>query len=151
MRKEGRKGQHKRTFDDLVDDSVGPFFTDIVDNDVRAELAVHEGVRAAKTSACTSDDDSLTIKPNLRGSLWVRRDLLRGLEQAKSIEISEFLGVCGLGEVSDFAKPGRDGGGSESGVGLEDGTGAPLPAQFGNEASANLEHLSGTVGAVGVA
>lgn len=50
------------TFDDLVDNSVGAFLADVINNDICTEPSVHVSVRAAKTSTSTRDDYSLAIK-----------------------------------------------------------------------------------------
>lgn len=50
------------TFYDLVDHRVGTLFTHIIDHDIGAEFAIHEGVGAAETGTCTGNDNSLSVK-----------------------------------------------------------------------------------------
>jgi len=78
----------KHTLGDLIHNGVGTLFRDIVDDNVRAETRIHEGVCASKTSTSTGDDDSLTVEADLGSGLSIRRELASSLKFALQQVIS---------------------------------------------------------------
>lgn len=50
------------TLDDLVNNSIGAFLIDIIDDDVGSKFCIHVSVGTSNSSASASDDHGLPIE-----------------------------------------------------------------------------------------
>ena len=106
---------------DLLDNRLGTFLGDIVDDYIGTQLSKHQSVASPKSSSGTGDDDSLTLEVDSRrcllvcGSLSLLQETLRVsidppsyVETYHHVDIFRVDGMLGAVKVPDFMPFGSD-------------------------------------------